>query len=340
MDSITQIALGAAVGEACLGKKLGNKAAGWGALFGVVPDLDVLASPFLSNVQELVVHRGITHSLLFIVIAAPLFGWLLCRFYKKEISWRRWSLMVFLVISTHIFIDVCTSYGTQVFQPFSNYTASFNSIFIIDPFYTLPLLGGVISALFMRRQLFKRRWINYIGLGLSSAYMLAGFFIKAHVNAVFEDNFSRQQITVEQYMTTPMPLTEFLWVGYAQHDGQIYAGLYSIFDEDRHIAFQSTAMNEQLIKPYKDQLPVKRILWFSDGYYAASQSEDELFMHDLRFGRTNLWLNEEPTPFVWNYRLQFNADSSKVTGFERKEPAFDFSGKQFSKLFERVIGKE
>ena len=41
MDSLTQIILGAACGEAVLGKKIGNKALLFGAIGGTIPDLDV-----------------------------------------------------------------------------------------------------------------------------------------------------------------------------------------------------------------------------------------------------------------------------------------------------------
>lgn len=341
MDTLTQITLGAAVGEAWLGKKIGNKAAGWGAVFGVVPDLDVLAGPFVNDVQELVIHRGITHSLFFSIVAAPLFGWLLYRYHTRQpVSWRDWSLLVFLVIITHIFIDACTSYGTQVFQPFSSYSLSFNTIFIIDPFYSIPLLAGIVTALFLKRSSANRRWANYLGLGISSFYMLFGFIIKSHVNAVFEQNFRQQQIPVDRYMTTPMPFTEFLWVGYAQSGDTIYAGLYSIFDDDREVALQQVPMNTRLIAPYENQLPVERILWFSQGYYSAEKKDKGLYMHDLRFGRQDLWLTEGPAPFVWNYKLEFNDDSTRVIGFKQQEPSFDFSSELFGKLIDRIFGKD
>ena len=64
MDSLTQIVLGAAVGEAVLGKKVGNKAMLYGAVAGTIPDLDVLASYFTDTVTALALHRGFTHSLL------------------------------------------------------------------------------------------------------------------------------------------------------------------------------------------------------------------------------------------------------------------------------------
>lgn len=341
MDTVTQITLGAAVGEAVLGNKIGNKAPLWGAVLGVVPDLDVLVSPFVSEVQELAIHRGITHSLFFCVLAAPFFGWLLNRYYKEEQTrWKSWSALVFWVLLTHIFIDVCTSYGTQVLQPFSNYSLSLNSIFIIDPFYTLPLMAGIVTGLFFRRNSARRVWANRIGLFASTLYLLAGFGIKAHVNSVFEQNFESEQIHPQKYMTTPAPFTIFLWTGYAVEDDSIHAGLYSVFDNDRNIQFQSLQQNKSLLGPYHDQLPVERLIWFSRGYYAASMHRNEVLVHDLRFGRSDLWLNDGSYPYVWNYRLEFNNDSTRVIGFEQFEPSFDTSGDVWDRLLDRTFGEE
>ena len=49
MDSITQIVLGAACGEAVLGKKIGNRALLFGAIGGTIPDLDVFVGKWLFN---------------------------------------------------------------------------------------------------------------------------------------------------------------------------------------------------------------------------------------------------------------------------------------------------
>ena len=338
MDTVTQITLGAAVGEAVLGKKIGNKAALWGAAFGVMPDLDVLTSPFVSEVQALAIHRGITHSLFFCIVAAPFFGWLMQRYQKNNATLKEWSWLVFWVFLTHIFIDVCTSYGTQVFQPFSNYSLSFNSIFIIDPFYTLPLLLGLLTSLFLNRSSENRRWANWLGIGISSLYLLLGFGIKYQINGVFEKNFVQQQINPEQYMTTPSPLNIFLWTGYAEANDTLYAGLYSIFDEDHKIDFQSVAQNKELLQPYRNQLPVERLIWFSRGYYAAEKRSEGLIVHDLRFGRSDLWLTDDSTPFVWNYKLIFNSDSTKVIGFKQFEPSFNMRANMWEKLYNRVLG--
>lgn len=59
MDSLTQATLGAAVGEAVLGKKTGNKAAVIGAIIGTIPDLDVLLVPFSMSFKKSVCIEGI-----------------------------------------------------------------------------------------------------------------------------------------------------------------------------------------------------------------------------------------------------------------------------------------
>ena len=68
MDSLTQIVLGAAVGEAALGKRVGNSAMIWGAIAGTIPDMDVLSNLFMSPIDALAFHRGISHSIVFNIL--------------------------------------------------------------------------------------------------------------------------------------------------------------------------------------------------------------------------------------------------------------------------------
>jgi len=68
MDSLTQIILGAAVGEVVAGRKIGNRAMLWGAIAGTIPDLDVMiGSLFMNEINGLAFHRAITHSIFFAV---------------------------------------------------------------------------------------------------------------------------------------------------------------------------------------------------------------------------------------------------------------------------------
>ena len=145
MDSLTQIVLGAAVGEAVLGKKVGNKAMLFGAIAGTIPDLDVLTR-FLSNdaLTAIEWHRGFSHSIVFSMIFAPIFGWLVYKIVpKKEATWKEWSWLMFWGLFTHPILDSFTTWGTQLFWPFETRLA-FQNIFVIDPLYTLPFLFFLI----------------------------------------------------------------------------------------------------------------------------------------------------------------------------------------------------
>ena len=91
MDSLTQIVLGAAVGEVVLGKKIGNKAMLWGAIAGTIPDLDVYQSLIFDSLTANELHRGFSHSILFSIIFAPLLAWLIR---TKE----KWALASFITL--------------------------------------------------------------------------------------------------------------------------------------------------------------------------------------------------------------------------------------------------
>jgi len=89
MDSLTQIILGAAVGEAVLGKKVGNKAMLYGAIAGTIPDLDIFTSYFTDTITAISIHRGFTHSIVFAVLFAFIFGWIVSKYesYKNIKGW-------------------------------------------------------------------------------------------------------------------------------------------------------------------------------------------------------------------------------------------------------------
>ena len=104
MDSLSQITLGAAVGELFLGKKIGNRAMVWGAVIGTVPDLDVLGNYFMSDLNGLLFHRGISHSVFFSVFGAIALGWLVFRMYESKK--HKWIAISAKVISALVVLKV------------------------------------------------------------------------------------------------------------------------------------------------------------------------------------------------------------------------------------------
>ena len=159
MDSLTQIVLGAACGEAALGKKIGNKALLFGAIGGTIPDLDVFVGRWIydNEIDIMAFHRGFMHSILFTVIGAFIFGWITYKLYNRKkrkgtTIQNNWIWLFFLSLFTHPILDSFTPYGTQLFTPFSNYRVAINNISVADPMYTVPFLICMIVLMFFKRR--------------------------------------------------------------------------------------------------------------------------------------------------------------------------------------------
>ena len=210
MDSLTQAVLGGAVGTAVAGKTLGRRAAAWGALAGTLPDLDILAYPFLDTAGELLVHRGVTHGLLFGLVVGPLLGGLAVRLGRRraertgrgapDVPWRTWAALWTAALVTHPLLDVFTVYGTQLLAPFSKHPFAVGSVFIIDPFYTVPL------ALFLAAAVVRRRpRIAAYGLAVGAAYLAWGMGAQSVVERRAET------LGAQRVLATPMPMQSLLW---------------------------------------------------------------------------------------------------------------------------------
>lgn len=338
MDSLTQLTLGAAIGEATLGSKVGKKAPLWGAALGTLPDLDVLANPFVSEVTELAIHRGTSHSLFFIALATPLFGYLLHRLHADAPATRRqWSLLVFLTLSTHVLLDCLTSYGTQIFRPFSDYPVILGTIFVIDPLYTLPLLAGLLVALSGRRRSRRRRWANYLGLGLSSLYLLFTVGNKLHMNRVFTEALAAQGHSVERTFTKPMPLNNLLWTGIAEDSTGYWVGYYSLLDDDRHIPFRRVPKNHHLLRDAWDTPAVRRLRWFARGYFTVTVRDGQRYVHILRFGRSDFGLSDDAASYFFTFTLTETPDG-RVTGVQPTNPAVELTSERLRQYVARVAG--
>ena len=335
MDSLTQIVLGAAIAELALGKKAGNKAPLWGAICGTIPDLDVLLNPFLSDLQELGSHRGFSHSICFSILLAPVLGYLISVFYrKKEATWKEWTLLCFLSLVTHPLLDAFTNYGTQLFLPFSNYRVSFNSIFIIDPCYTLPMMLLLIIAMTINRKKQARAYINNAGLIVAHCYLLFTVANKLYMGMVFENSLKEKNKMYQRYYTSPLPFQTALWTCIAEDANGFYIGYYSWFDKSKDVSFRYIQKNDKRLDDLKMTFPLKRLSWFTNGYHVFTRKQGELFLNDLRFGKTGGSFNN-PGEFVYSWKISRNDGSTEIT---RVEPPFKLDGKIFEELGQRIKG--
>ena len=335
MDSISQAALGATVGEAVLGPKVGNRALIWGAVVGTVPDLDVLFYPMMDEITRLGWHRGISHSLLLNCALAPALGWVLFKLNRRRASVKDWSVLSLACLLSAVLLDCFTVYGTQVFQPFSDYQIGFNTISIVDPLFTVPLLFAIAVALFLRRSPSARRAVILTGLALSTVYMGMSIVIKAHVSSVVNESLARQGISHDRLMTTPTLFNTVLWRATAEVPSGFYVGYYSLFDTRSKIEFRFVSRHDTLLEGIRNSRAVSQLLWFSNGWYTVEESADgSLTFSDLRFGEIHTD-SEGQGRYVFNWKIVTHDGHISMT---QLDPEVDDAGRAMRFLWQRIRG--
>jgi inner membrane protein len=303
LDSLTQIVLGASVGEATLGKKVGNKALLYGAIAGTIPDLDVFIGKLTDTITATEWHRGFSHSIVFSIIMAPVLGYLINKFERKlNLGWKPWAMLFFWGLFTHPLLDAFTTWGTQLFWPF-DWRVALNSIFVVDPLYTLPFLICVILVMFHNRNSNKRQRINQIGLTISTSYLLLTLFLKSYATSKFEQTLKAQNISYNEISTRPSPLNTILWNANVDTKDNYLIGDYSFFDT-QPITFKVFPKNREKSKKLLSKTNVKRLITISEGWYILEQRDNNWFFNDLRFG---LIPRKNKIPmFVFSYLLEDN----------------------------------
>ena len=307
MDSLSQFALGAAVGVAVMGRRTAVwKAALWGGVLGTLPDLDALIDHG-DPVRNMVLHRAQTHALFWQTLAAvPVAAGLTALMARARgtqgpqgpqgqqgaqpaqgrwSDFPRWLLTVWLVFVTHALLDAMTVYGTQLALPFSAQPYGVGSIFIIDPLYTLPLLGGLAGTL-AARGLGRWRW-NLAGLVLSTAYLGWSAAAQQHVQGVVQAQLGPRAdaAQVERVLVTPTAFNTVLWRVVLMRPDGYDEGFYSLLDAGRAIRYTAYPRDRALYEQLRGLDAVARIADFSRGFFRVDERDGVVRITDLRMGQ-------------------------------------------------------
>lgn len=331
MDSLTQIILGAAVGEAVLGRKIGNKAMLYGAIAGTIPDFDVVASFFTDTVSALEIHRGFTHSIFFSVLFAPILAFIVSK-YEHHKNQKDWSWLFFWTFITHPILDAQTTWGTQLFWPL-DIRLAFKNVFVIDPLYTIPFLVFLILAMLQKRNTKKRRLYNNLGLMISSSYLIITLILKGFAYQKFNEELVNQKITFKTLNTKPTPLNTILWSANIETKDSFLIGYSSFFDKNP-IQFSEYPKNHELLGELENHPKMQRMIAISKGWYTINQKNDTLYFNDLRFGSLSILPNA--TNFVFKYKIEIDKNGTPFFVEETKEKR---DGKKLlSELWTRIQG--
>lgn len=313
MDSLTQMALGGVIAEAGFREKLGSKAVVLGCLGGILPDFDIITGIALRDPWiQLVVHRGITHSLFLAPVFSLFLGWFFWLWSKRRSSYGWWYLLAFLVLFTHPLLDCCTSYGTQIFTPFSNVRVAWNWVSIVDIFYSLPLFLTLIMCALLKKWKPEKStsWLGILTLLLTTAYLAYGgwnhFIAQKRTFADAKD----KKITVLHVEAYPQLANVWVWRtvvktpdGYLLGRTNTLVGktVESAFLPDDDDPWIDKALSHEKIKIYR---------WFANDLLRkklvkSPQGGGTVEFLDMRYGNP-----VETNSSLWGARVYVNPDGS------------------------------
>ena len=326
MDPITQGVVGATLPQAASNKKTVLVAGILGYLSGMSPDLDVLIRSDNDPLLFLEFHRQFTHSLFFIpiggLICAIIFYFLISRFFS--LSFKQTYLFCTLGVATHGLLDTCTSYGTQLLWPFSNQRFAWDTISIIDPLFTLPLLTLIVVAAVKRQPKYA-----VFGLIWLISYQLLGLYQNNRASEIgyqLAVQRGHQPIKLE---AKPSFANLLLWkVIYETEQGfhtdGVRMGIKAKIFPGTVIPKLKVQRDFPWLDPSSQQAKdLQRFTWFSQGYVSVDPSNPYRVL-DVRYsllpnetkGLWSIWLSPDaPNTQHVEYRTDRQIDSKKRQAF-------------------------
>mgnify|MGYP003607574172 CR=1 FL=1 len=293
MDIFTHMTMGAASTHLALHKSLGKKAFVIGAIAGVFADIDSFWYWPTTPIFNLLVHRSLTHSLLFVPFFAAFVAWILGKFFKKkgqEQSFRLLFLASFISYLTHIFLDYTNSYGTYLFWPLSFERYYLDLFPIIDWLLSLPLFIFLFWA-------YKRNdWrIHLASLAWFFSYLFLAFLQHEQVLKEQEKLILKRGQEAVKVRAIPTINNIFSWRSLYRTPTHVYADkvvcfpllLPKVEEGDslviaRKEAMLTTYLNAELIDKNFSYFEK-----FTDGFvgFLPSEKADTQVLGDLRYSR-------------------------------------------------------
>jgi inner membrane protein len=227
VDSITHTLTGAVIARAIDDEKIGNWGTIAGLAIGFFPDTDFVLGLF-NRQFYLEYHRDFTHSLLLIPFYALFFSWVFVKISKRPSFWTFYKIC-FLVLVSHVILDLLTSYGTMIFSPFFEHRFSWDLIFIVDLIFSGIIFLPLLLSFFWER---KSQWIccgSLVGLTL---YIL--FCWTQHNQAIKVTNAFAQNLKEEiiQVASMPQPFSPFRWANYVETKDKVYQGFVDLLRKE------------------------------------------------------------------------------------------------------------
>ncbi|MDL2272305.1 metal-dependent hydrolase [Desulfovibrio sp. OttesenSCG-928-I05] len=323
MDTLTHLVAGAMTPLAFRNAPKSRLLIPFGILCGEFPDIDVLAGA--SAEAFLSFHRGITHALVVQPFSALLLALLFHRLLRRKDTAGSWTfgktwLVAFLALLIHLYLDCMTTFGTQIFLPFSDYRVAVPGMFIVDLLLTLPILGLFITVLLRggaktlpyRRQPLARATLVWV-----LVYPLLSFSVGQAAASVLGKQYAaeKNEADIRRVYLTPEPFAPVNWKFVAEKGGDLYVmAPYSLLHPGDVSVFQDfKRVDPALWADLQGKIPLAAmyadfVSFPVEEYRAPSANEPDceriLVVHDLRYEQ------------FWKKTLEFVGRSDRMFIFE------------------------
>ncbi|HEX7707033.1 MAG TPA: metal-dependent hydrolase [Thermoanaerobaculia bacterium] len=300
MDPLSQGVLGAAAAQALFNRKLKPRTWLIGAVGGVLPDADIFIRSAADPLLAVEVHRQFTHSLVFIPIGGLIAAlpWLLRRTNNGE----RWGIYGAATVgyATHGLLDACTTYGTQLYWPFSTFRAAWHVVSILDPIFTFVLLAGVVLS-----ALSARRLPAIIALVLALGYLSLGYMQRERALDAQESLASARGHVRTRGEVFPTIGNQLVWRSLYEESGTLHADRIRVpwFSSALYKSGTSVPAVEERDLPEEQRRDARiirdfhRFRWFSGGWVARAP-EDSTVIGDVRYS-----LRTDSFDPIWGVRF-------------------------------------
>jgi inner membrane protein len=294
MDWVTHAAVGALTGEIMFGKRMGNRALGWGAGLGITPDLlDTLLALFLSTSGKLTYQYGASHSvLLMVVLSLALPRWLARLWKRSKVTQPQAGMFVGLVWGTHLLVDCLGVRGVQMLWPYPGLPVAFNVLGHSDGIFTTLLLVPLVGLAFLRskKEQAKRRRLWWWSVGLGSGYVALALLAKWAAGAGFAADLGRRGTAYERRMESPTPWNILLWRGMVDRGDEIWVGYRTPFEwRSTPVRWTVYPRDREAFAQYAASREARRVAAFCMGWWIARTNKTGVWLADLRHGEHRLW---------------------------------------------------
>lgn len=276
MDTPTHGLIGRLVARSVWPGKHDNGLVNLATLCSVLPDADVFIPG--GPLERLQTHRGFSHSIVGAAVIAGVVTLAARRFGLRQVPTKVVYLASLGGMLCHILFDWFTSYGTMVFEPFSNYRAASDVLFIIDPYLTLMVIAGLVLGWRVKASAYRT------GAVVMTAYVLMNASVTGlgiwHVHRWADT----QNLTVDDAASLPVPFSPLWRRGVLVSGDTTYdLSVFALEGVTGTPASHPNADRSAVLDPVWHSDPGSIYRWFARYPVVVEQSDAQVVVQDLRF---------------------------------------------------------